>query len=414
MITRPSMPRYRNPFLIFISGLILASSLAGCRDWDDRWEASERTEDDEASRPALVVRLSSEAQQEAGIDVVVVSRTSVSRSLETTGWLQAPPATEWTIRAPTAGFFVPDSESQLLAVGQPVVHHQALGQLQAFVSPLDAVQLVLAKEEADTVIGQSTASLEIAEQQLSALTDNEATGAVTGTRLQQLRESIGRSRAAIREAKEKLPFLPAEPFNGTFNLKPIALQTPRNGIVTDVHVTPRQFLAQGDRLYSFANWNSLWLKVPLFEADFHRVQAGKSGRVKIPGQGEAVLASPVTVPAEIPPGTRTISRYYRIDNVAGELRPGQPLHVSLPTGDEAEEVVIPRSAIVWDGFGIPWVYVRSDETTFQRTRVELGQVVGEGFVVRRGLDEGREVVSSGAQALFGEEFRGQIQAEDDD
>ena len=38
--------------------------------------------------------------------------------------------------------------------------------------------------------------------------------------------------------------------------------------MTDAHVIPRQILTQGDPLYTFADWNLLWLKVPLFEADY--------------------------------------------------------------------------------------------------------------------------------------------------
>lgn len=393
---------------------MLTLLLAGCRDMDDESKAGPGTDHDELPRPALAVRLPVEAQQRIGIEVVSVSRKTIGRSLETTGWLQVPPAAEWTVRAPTAGFFVPDSENQLLAVGQPVGARQALGQLQAFVAPLDAVQLVLAKEEADIVIGQSKASLEIAEEQLHRLTEHNATGAVAGTRLQELRETVAQARVAIQEAREKLPFLPKEPYDETYTLKPVALRTPRDGMVTDVHVVPRQFLAPGDPLYTFADWNSLWLRVPLFETDYHSVQANEPGRVRIPGRSEEALVSPVTVPAEIPTGGRAISRYYRIDNTSAGLRPGQPMRVRLATGDEAEETMIPRSALVWDGFGNPWVYVRTDETTFRRTRVELGQSLGETIGVRRGLDSGAEVVSTGAQALFGEEFRGQIQAEDDD
>ena len=406
-------PRHRDMRLSFRTTLIFVLILAGCRRLES--ESGNKGEEQESvSLPTLVVRLSHEAQQEAGLEVATVSRTSMSESLETTGWLQALPGTRWTIRAPTIGFFAPESESQILAVGQTVGKLQALGQLQAFVSPLDAVQLVLAKEEADMVIGQSTAALKIAEEQLSGLTENNATGAVAGTRLQQLRETIAQARVTIREAREKLPFLPDEPYEGSFHLKPVAINSPRGGTVTEVHVVPRQFVTQGDPLYTVVDWSSLWLKVPLFETDYHRVQAEEPAQVRLPGQDAGVSIDPVSVPAEIPPGGRTISRYYRIDNTTAELRPGQPLFVALRTGDEAQEFVIPRSSLLWDGFGNPWVYVRIDETTFRRTRVELGPAVGDAIVVRRGLDERAVVVTTGAQALFGEEFRGQIQAEDDD
>ena len=64
--------------------------------------------------------------------------------------------------------------------------------------------------------------------------------------------------------------------------------------------------------------------------------------------------------------------------------------------------------------GNPWVYVRESSDTFRRQRVQIGPVQNELAIIERGLNEKDEVVVVGAEVLYGEEFKSQIEVEDDD
>ena len=187
-----------------------------------------------------------------------------------------------------------------------------------------------------------------------------------------------------------------------------------------VHFAPRQLVVQGDPLWTIADWSRLWLRVPVYAADVPRIEQTESVRVAVPGKKVAQPATPIGVPQPTEPGKQTVELIYEIDNAAGELRPGQAVTVSLPSGASSEEIVIPRTAILWDGMGNSWVYVRTSATTFRRRKVEISQASGvesqepDGVVVTRGLEEGAEVVTVGAEALYGEEFKWQIQLEDEE
>ena len=64
--------------------------------------------------------------------------------------------------------------------------------------------------------------------------------------------------------------------------------------------------------------------------------------------------------------------------------------------------------------GNSWVYVQDKGEHFRRQRIQLGQLHNDLVVVERGLDQGQHVVIVGAEALYGEEFKSQTEAEDND
>ena len=410
MPARASIHSTRRPLLTKVCTFCLLLSGCGTR------EAEPQPQSDEATTFATeyFVRMTAGAQKETGLTSVPAVRRLMQDSISTTGWLQAIPGTEFSVRSPVTGHFSPASQSLSLAVGQEISEGQSIGKISVFYSPQEIAQLVLAKEEADILIEQSQVTLDIAEEQLRNLTEKQASQAVAGTRLQELRAMAERARAALKSGQEKLPFLPQEPYDGSMRVVPVPVSALRAGIVTDVHVVPEQFVVQGDPLYTVVNWRTLWLRVPLFERDFQRVISNDPGIVSIPGEVVPVSVKAIEVPHAMPSGSRSLSRYYRIDNATLALRPGQPLPISVPVSQSEESIVVPRSSLLWDGLGDTWVYVRMDAEKFRRTRVETGPAPGEDVVIRRGLEPGDEVVTLGAETLYGEEFRGQLQAGDDD
>ena len=60
------------------------------------------------------------------------------------------------------------------------------------------------------------------------------------------------------------------------------------------------------------------------------------------------------------------------------------------------------------------VYVAESEGTFRRQRIQVSRTLGNDIIVQHGLTVGQSVVAVGAEALYGEEFKGQIQVLDDD
>jgi RND family efflux transporter MFP subunit len=294
-----------------------------------------------------------------------------------------------------------------------VKKNDRLGTIEVFLAPHEQAQLVAEKADANTLIEQSQATAQAAEDQLKRI-EKSAVGAVPGTRIAELKEAIARARAAERHAREKLPSYGAEPSHEGVQLSEVPLEAPIAGRLVNVHVAPKQFVVQGDPLVAIADWSRLWVQVPVFAADSARIARDKPATITLPGGKHAYDAKPVNAPQPYEPGKQTVAVLYEIENPTDEFRPGQAVSVSLPINKQSAALVVPNAAVLWDGMGNSWVYVKTSETTFRRKKVELGRLFGEKAVVRRGLQKGDDVVTTGAEALYGEEFKDQIHAGDND
>ena len=97
--------------------------------------------------------------------------------------------------------------------------------------------------------------MKLAEEQLARV--SAARDAVLGTRLNDLKEIFGRSKAAYEQSKEKLKFLPHEPNEGDLLMRPVTVESPLSGRILTVHVTEPQFVFQGEPLWTVADWSAL-------------------------------------------------------------------------------------------------------------------------------------------------------------
>lgn len=93
----------------------------------------------------------------------------------------------------------------------------------------------------------------------------------------------------------------------------------------------------------------------------------------------------------------------------------QRVAVWLPLKDnKLSGFIIPTSALVWH-LGQTYVYLQVDDELFKRVKIHQKKLIGtESYFIQQPLQEGDVLVSTGAQMLLSEEFRGQIPAEDDD
>jgi hypothetical protein len=127
--------------------------------------------------------------------------------------------------------------------------------------------------------------------------------------------------------------------------------------------------------------------------------------------GAHATARFVSILPQLDPRLQTPSLLYVIEPHPG-LVPGINLSVFLPSAREQSGVVIPSGGVVWSQ-GSPWCYVEESPGNFVRTPVQSANPNAHGWFVTKGVSPGARVVISGAQTLLSEEFRSQIQADQD-
>jgi len=91
---------------------------------------------------------------------------------------------------------------------------------------------------------------------------------------------------------------------------------------------------------------------------------------------------------------------------------GINLPVFLPSGPARRGVIVLYSAVVW-WQGRAWCYVEEPPGKFAREEVSTVNPTLNGWFVSDGIAADMRVVTAGAQTLLSEEFRSQIQADQD-
>jgi hypothetical protein len=119
----------------------------------------------------------------------------------------------------------------------------------------------------------------------------------------------------------------------------------------------------------------------------------------------------ISVLPQLDPRLQAPSLLYSVAAHPG-LIPGINVAVFLPSGPERNGWLVPRSAVVW-WQGKAWCYVEESPGKFTRRTVATSNPIPNGWFVTEGIDPDARVVTVGAQTLFSEEFRSQIQADQD-
>jgi hypothetical protein len=132
------------------------------------------------------------------------------------------------------------------------------------------------------------------------------------------------------------------------------------------------------------------------------VESGESARTEIR------FVSPAT---HIDPKIQGVTLFYAAPAESG-LLPGMNVLAFLPTGKTIDGVSVAASSVVW-WQDRAWVYRRTSSDKFERVEIATDMPVpGGGFIVA-GMPPDVQIVSSGAQLLLSEEFRSQIQVDED-
>ena len=173
-----------------------------------------------------------------------------------------------------------------------------------------------------------------------------------------------------------------------------------SGTVTERRVNTGDHVSQGTVLFDIADLSKVWIMFDAYESDLQFLHIGEKlsfNLQALPGTDftdKIIFIDPV-----IDPVTRVAKVRVETGNQAGKLKPEMFATgiVSSTLTEYTDNVVIPKSAVLWTGKRSV-VYVKqpgSEEPVFKIREVELGPMLGEGYVIINGLSEGEEVVTNG-------------------
>lgn len=151
-----------------------------------------------------------------------------------------------------------------------------------------------------------------------------------------------------------------------------------------------------------------WVRVTLSQEEWDRVAKNETARLMPlatrPGLKKEVAANLSKMPPIADRKRSMLNLYYVVEGKGHGLKVNERMRVELQlTGTKKKRMVVPYSAVYYDGKGEPWVYTTAKKLTYERKRVTVDRVVGGLAVLNDGPPVGTEVVTTGSSLLFGAE-----------
>ena len=98
-------------------------------------------------------------------------------------------------------------------------------------------------------------------------------------------------------------------------------------------------------------------------------------------------------------GSGAVTLRAEFPNPKGELLPGMYARAVVQQGLAEEAIAVPQRAIVRDNRGQPTAYVVTPDNKVEQRALQLGQTVGERWLVNAGLKSGDRLVLDGLQKI---------------
>ena len=256
--------------------------------------------------------------------------------------------------------------------------------------------------EAQRALTAAEAEETAARQRLQRLEQLLKDGAASARGVEEARAQHQVSLAALTAARERLQGASRNPVGAQGEL---TVSAPFDGVVQRVSAVPGQTVASAAPLLELAQVDTLWARVAVYAGDVAAVDEAQPAVVRRLGASEApVRATRVPAPMQGDPAAASVDLYYALSGGSNGFRPGERVLAELPLRSTERGLVVPDTAVLYDIHGATWVYEDLGGNAYVRRRVEIVRHAGNRAVVRRGLTEGKRVVTAGAAELFGTEF----------
>jgi cobalt-zinc-cadmium efflux system membrane fusion protein len=175
------------------------------------------------------------------------------------------------------------------------------------------------------------------------------------------------------------------------------VRSPITGTVIQRKVGLGQNITAGasDPVYSIGDLRTVWLIANVRESDAPLMRPGQEVEVAVLAYpGRVFKARLVYVAPSVDPATRRLAVRAEVDNTDGALKPEMFASFSIITGEDVAAPAVPEGSIVYEG-DTARVWVVGDDGAIASRPIEVGHTQNGLVEVRKGLQAGEKVVTSG-------------------
>ena len=342
----------------------------------------------------VVVTLTKEGIERAGIAVVAVGGGALSGALRAPGVVQ-PNAYKQVVVTPIVSGRITRVSAEL---GQHVQRGQAIAQI---FSPELA--------EAETRYISARAMLDAHEKELVRTEKLVEIGAASRQELERIHAEHESRRADVASAASRLQFgLSAATLEGlgsrTNAGATASVPSPIAGVVTERLANVGLNVDPATKLFTIVDLSTVWVVADLYEKDFARVPVGSAATITAQAYPDLVLRGRVSyIDPQVSTETRTAKVRVEVPNARNELRLGMYVEAMLAGDVGASIPSIPRSAVQNVGDRTVVYLVDSKARgTFVEREVRLGAATGDHVGILAGLKTGDVVVAAGSFSVRAE------------
>ncbi len=188
---------------------------------------------------------------------------------------------------------------------------------------------------------------------------------------------------------------------------------PADTVLLRLLVSPGQFVEASQPLFEVADLSQVWVRVSMSEGEFRRVDRVQNAHIVLlessdADEGMEAEAVEGVDRDQVEDGDESgdVDRalYYGVDNGGRNLALGQRVRVRLPlSGSGTQRIVIPYAAVIYGTNGETWVYTNPEPLVFVRRPILIDYIEGDQAFLLVGPASGSEVVTVGAEELYGSE-----------
>jgi RND family efflux transporter MFP subunit len=338
-------------------------------------------------RPDVVITLSKEAVDRAGIEITAVATEAAAEHLRLPGVVE-PNAYRQVAVTPLVGGRVVSVAAQL---GDRVRRGQVLAQVY---SPELA--------DARTKYVATKAMLDAHDRELQRTQKLVDIGAASRQELERIHAEHAAQTAEVDSALARLRLIGASPDGpaaaNEADAATVTVVAPIDGVVTERLANSGLNVDPTVKLFTVLDLSNVWVVGDVYEKDLSRVRVGAPATVAAAAYPGLSLHGRVNyIDPQLNINTRTAKARIEVENPRGELRLGMFTEVAIDTGSSTSVASVPKSAVqnVADR-QVVYVAVPGEPAKFLERDVRLGRSSGDVVEVVSGLNARDSVVSKGS------------------
>jgi len=176
---------------------------------------------------------------------------------------------------------------------------------------------------------------------------------------------------------------------------------PASGFITEFFSKEGDYVMEGSPIVKLADLSTLWAEAQVYESQLEPALQKKDAILSFPDMpGKSIAGKVEFVSPEISPASRISLLRVSVPNSDYALKPGMPAYITLK-GTEKNLLALPTDAIINESKGST-VWVKTGQNTFKIRMVETGAENNGLTEIISGLEEGEEVVVTGAYLVNSE------------